>query len=77
MRENKWLVGAIVAVLASFAFPAVFVQFLLAAGIMGGAWLLEKAKREMLVELYRVWKSGDDEERDRLLARLKGMVRKS
>ncbi len=75
-RENKWLVGAIAAILASFAFPAIFLQFLLAAGIMGGAWLLDKAKREMLADLYRAWKSGDEAERDRLLARLKEMVRK-
>jgi hypothetical protein len=75
VRDNKWLVGAIVAVLASFAFPAIFLQFLLAAGIMGGAWLLQRAKREMLADLYRAWKSGDDAERDRLLSRLKAMIR--
>jgi len=74
MRENKWLVAAIVTILVSFAFPAVFIQFCIAAGIFGGMWIFDSVRRDMLIKLYRAWKSGDKEKIEIITAELKKKI---
>lgn len=74
VRENKWLVGAIGAILASFAFPAIFLQFLLGAGIMGGMWIMEKGKRDLLNEIYKAWKEGNEEKAKEKIVELKRKI---
>ncbi len=56
LRKNKWLVGAIAAFAGSFAFPAIFLQFLLLSGVSAGLWIFDKNRRAMLKEIYKLWK---------------------
>lgn len=74
VRKNRWLVGAIAAILGSFAFPAIFLQFLLAAGIMGGMWIFDHQRQELIKELYSAWKSGDKSKVESILHKLKENV---
>lgn len=70
LRENKWLVGTIIAFAASFAFPVALFQFLLAAGLMGGMWIFEKNKREFLREIKEALEMGDREKAEDLAEKL-------
>ena len=56
LRNNKWLVGAVAAFVGSFAFPAIFLQFLAASGVLAGMWIFDRNKRDMLREIYKIWK---------------------
>ena len=56
IRENKWLIGAIATFAGSFAFSAVFLQFLVASGFFAGVWIFDKNRREMLRDIYKLWK---------------------
>lgn len=74
LKENKWLVASIAALMGSFAVATYFIQFCVAAGIFGGMWIYDRAKRELLIRLYRAWKNKDEEKVEILVAELKNKI---
>ncbi|MCX5716326.1 MAG: zf-HC2 domain-containing protein [Candidatus Omnitrophica bacterium] len=71
MRKNKWLIASITAFVLSFAFPPVFLQFLMAAGILGGKWIFDSENAKTLVMVYNAWKKGGDKEAGEMLRSLR------
>jgi len=71
LRENKWFIAAVASILASLAFSHIFIQFCVAAGIFGGAWIFDKARRSQFKDLHDAWKRGDEKECERLKKEIK------
>lgn len=71
LRKNKWLIASIIAFVLSFAFPRVFLQFLLAAGILGGRWIFDSENKKILIMIYNAWKKGGGKEASKMLEALK------
>lgn len=74
LRKNKWLIGSITAFVLSFAFPVVFLQFLIAAGILGGKWIFDSENAKTLIMVYNAWKRGGEKEADEMLKALKNRL---
>jgi hypothetical protein len=74
LQENKWLMGAIVAFAASFAFTGAVFQLLFASGIMGGLWIFEKGKKELLKEIKEALEKGEKEKVVKLVEELRGNI---
>ena len=73
-KKNKWLIASITAFALSFAFPPVFLQFLLAAGILGGKWIFDSENAKTLIMIYNAWKKGDEKEVKDMLETLKNRI---
>lgn len=76
IKENKWFGGAIAMILASLAFPAVFLQFLTAAGIFAGVWLFDKTKIKKVQEIYMIWNRGEEDKAIERVKELKKEIEK-
>jgi hypothetical protein len=74
LRKNRWLVASITAFALSFAFPPVFLQFLLAAGILGGKWIFDSENAKTLIMIYNAWKKGGEKEVGEMLEILKDRI---
>lgn len=74
LKKNRWLIASITAFALSFAFPPVFLQFLLAAGILGGKWIFDSENARTLVMIYNAWKKGGDKEVGEMLEVLKDRI---
>jgi len=74
LRKNKWLIASITAFTLSFAFPPVFLQFLLAAGILGGKWIFDSENTKTLIMIYNAWKKGGEKEASRMIETLKDRI---
>jgi len=74
LRKNKWLISSITAFALSFAFPPVFLQFLLAAGILGGKWIFDSENTKTLIMIYNAWKKGGEKEASRMIEALKSRI---
>jgi hypothetical protein len=74
LKKNRWLIASITAFLLSFAFPPVFLQFLLAAGILGGKWIFDSENAKTLIMIYNAWKKGGDKEAGEMLEALKDRI---
>lgn len=74
LRKNKWLIASITAFVLSFAFPPVFLQFLLASGILGGKWIFDSENAKTLIMIYNAWKKGGDKETGEMLRTLKNRL---
>lgn len=74
LKKNKWLIASITAFALSFAFPPVFLQFLLAAGILGGKWIFDSENARTLIMIYNAWKKGGKEEVGEMLEILKDRI---
>jgi len=70
LKENRWMVGTVMAFAASFAFPSALFQFLLAAGLMGGMWIFEKNKLKLLEEIKEALEKGERKKAERLVEKL-------
>jgi len=62
LKKNKWLIASITAFVLSFAFPPMFLQFLLAAGVLGGKWIFDSENAKTLIMIYNAWKKGGEKE---------------
>lgn len=71
LKKNKWLIASMTAFALSFAFPPVFLQFLLAAGILGGKWIFDSENAKTLIMIYNAWKKGSEKEARDMLETLK------
>jgi len=71
LRKNRWLIASITAFMLSFAFPPLFLQFLFAAGILGGKWIFDSENARTLVMIYNAWKKGGEKEVGEMLDTLK------
>ena len=71
LKKNKWLIASITAFVLSFAFPPMFLQFLLAAGILGGKWIFDSENAKTLIMIYNAWKKGSKKETKDMLEALK------
>lgn len=71
LKKNRWLIASITAFVLSFAFPPVFLQFLLAAGILGGKWIFDSENAKTLIMIYNAWKKGGEKEVGEMLEVLK------
>jgi hypothetical protein len=74
LKKNKWLIASITAFALSFAFPPVFLQFLLAAGILGGKWIFDSENARTLIMIYNAWKKGGDKEAGEMIELLKDRI---
>jgi len=74
LKKNKWLIASITAFALSFAFPPVFLQFLLAAGILGGKWIFDSQNTKLLITIYDAWKKGHEKEAGEMLKTLKDRI---
>ena len=74
LRKNRWLIASMTAFVLSFAFPPVFLQFLLAAGIFGGKWIFDSENARTLIMIYNAWKKGGDKEVGDLMEILKDRI---
>ena len=71
LRKNRWLIASVTAFALSFAFPPVFLQFLVAAGILGGKWIFDSENTKILIMIYNAWKKGGEKEVGEMLEILK------
>ncbi|MDD5449450.1 MAG: hypothetical protein PHO42_02505 [Candidatus Omnitrophica bacterium] len=76
LKKNKWLIASITSFVLSFAFPPVFLQFLLAAGILGGKWIFDSENTRTLIMIYNAWKKGGEKEAGEMLRSLKDRLPK-
>jgi hypothetical protein len=74
LKKNKWLIASITAFALSFAFPPVFLQFLLAAGILGGKWIFDSENARTLIMIYNAWKRGGDKEAGEMIEVLRDRI---
>lgn len=74
LKKNRWLIASITAFMLSFAFPPVFIQFLLAAGILGGKWIFDSENARTLIMIYNAWKKGGEKEVKDMLQTLKDRI---
>lgn len=74
LKKNKWLIASITAFVLSFAFPLVFLQFLLAAGILGGKWIFDSENAKTLIMIYNAWKKGGEKEAGEMIEALKDRI---
>jgi len=74
LKKNRWLIASITAFALSFAFPPVFLQFLLAAGILGGKWIFDSENARTLIMIYNAWKKGGEKEAGEMIGALKGRI---
>ena len=61
LNKNKWLIGAAIALTASFFFPKYFMQFLAATILMGIKWIIDSKSTRMLITVYDAWKSSNSD----------------
>jgi len=70
LKRNLWLSGTVLAFVLSFIFPRYFVQFLVAALILGLKWVFESENARTLIMVLDSWRRhshGKDEEiKDRI-----------
>ncbi|MFH1245904.1 MAG: hypothetical protein V1662_05390 [Candidatus Omnitrophota bacterium] len=57
--QYKWLILAVVPFALSFIFPRYFLQFLIAAVILGLKWVFDTAASRTLIMVYDAWRSKD------------------
>lgn len=69
-KMNPYLISAIIVFILSFIFPSYFVQFLVAAIILGMKWITDSKSTKMLIMVYEAWKKGGDKEASRILSSL-------
>lgn len=74
LKKNRWLIASTIAFTLSFAFPPVFLQFLLAAGILGGKWIFDSENAKTLIMIYDAWKKGGEKEAGGLIKALKDRI---
>lgn len=74
LKKNRWLIASITAFVLSFAFPPLFLQFLLAAGILGGKWIFDSENAKTLIMIYNAWKKGGEKEAGEMLKVLKDRI---
>jgi len=74
LKKNRWLIASITAFVLSFAFPLVFLQFLLAAGILGGKWIFDSENTKTLIMIYNAWKKGGEKEAGEMIEALKSRI---
>lgn len=77
LKKNRWLIASITAFTLSFAFPPVFLQFLLAAGILGGKWIFDSENARTLIMIYNAWKKGGEKEAGEMIEALKDRILKN
>ena len=70
LKRNLWLFGTVLAFALSFIFPRYFVQFLVAAPILGLKWVFESENARTLIMVLDSWRrhshKKDEEIKDRI-----------
>lgn len=74
VKDNSWLMAAVISVILSLGFSAFFLQFLLLGGIFAGKWIFKPALMKEVVKIHVLWKSGKEEEAEKERDRLKKML---
>lgn len=74
LKRNRWLIASTIAFLLSFAFPKVFLQFLLVAAIFGAKWIFESQNAKTLIMIYNAWRKGRKKEFDDLFESIKDRI---
>jgi len=65
-KKNIWLIGAIIAFTLSFFFREYFVQFLVAAILLGLKWIFDSTNARMLIMIYDAWRKGGEQEASKI-----------
>ena len=65
-KKNIWLIGAIIAFTLSFFFRDYFVQFLVAAILLGLKWIFDSTNARMLIMIYDAWRKGGEQEASKI-----------
>lgn len=68
-RKNLWLFVAIISFALSFLMPRYFIQFLVAAVLLGGKWIFDSQNARMLITIYEAWRKGGEKEASRIVKR--------
>jgi len=75
-KINLWLVGCIAMFLLSFIISRYFIQFLVAATLLGLKWIVDSKNTRMLIMIYDAWKRGGKKEADRILETLDSRMKR-
>ena len=59
IKKNRWFIGALSNLIASFLFSRYFLQFLAAGLLMGAKWIIDSKATKMLIMIHEAYKRGD------------------
>ena len=66
IKKNKWLLGAAIAFILSFAFPGYFLQFLILTLLMGMKWVFATGGTKTVVMIYDALRRKNKGEKNRI-----------
>ncbi len=70
LKDNRWLIGALITLALSFIFSKYFLQFLAACLLMGAKWIIDAKTTKMLILIHEAWKRGDRDKADEILSQM-------